>query len=446
MRMRFVLVASVALALAACNDQYSSSGRHLSPIPPATMAMMAQKGMSQSDPILVRTYKKEAELELWKKGRDGKYALLKTFPICRWSGQLGPKVREGDRQAPEGFYTVTPGLMNPNSSFHLSFDTGYPNAYDRAHGRTGSHLMVHGSCSSRGCFAMTDEAITEIYAIAREAFAGGQRGFHFQSYPFRMTAENLAKHRADPNMPFWKNLKEGSDYFEVMQEEPPISVANMRYSFGAEPAAVAQKRVEDEHKVAELIGKGIAAVRTVYDDGGQHASFRQAMGIGGGDRGGGALAFLDTRSSRNLGDVSRPEALAAGPREIPVEPAAKGKSASPQLGNGKPVASPTRAADTSSPAASTARDNAMTAAESKPLYKRLFGNMFGSSQDSEAAQPSEPAKPTAAPTPPRRGASVPTKPQASVSAPDRRADLAAQTIPGAQPVLPAGTTGFAKFN
>ena len=157
MRMRFVLLASVALALAGCNDQYgSTSGRHLSPIPPATMALMAQKGMSQSDPILVRAYKKESELELWKKGRDGKYALLKTFPICRWSGQLGPKVREGDRQAPEGFYTVTPALMNPNSSFYLSFDTGYPNAYDRAHGRNGSHPMVQGTCSSRGCFAIND--------------------------------------------------------------------------------------------------------------------------------------------------------------------------------------------------------------------------------------------------------------------------------------------------
>ena len=101
--------------------------------------------------------------------------------------------------------------MNPNSAYYLSFDTGYPNAYDRAHGRTGAHLMVHGTCSSRGCFAMTDEAIAEVYAMAREAFAGGQRGFQFQSYPFRMTAENLAKHRADPHIAFWKNLKEGSD-------------------------------------------------------------------------------------------------------------------------------------------------------------------------------------------------------------------------------------------
>src|SRR5215210_7209150 len=135
---RFVILASVSLALAACQEQQQSvsSTRHLSPIPPATMALMSAKGMSKNDPILVRAYKKESEMEVWKRGADGKYALLKTFPICRWSGQLGPKVKEGDRQAPEGFYTVTPGQMNPNSSFYLSFDTGYPNAFDRTHGRT----------------------------------------------------------------------------------------------------------------------------------------------------------------------------------------------------------------------------------------------------------------------------------------------------------------------
>src|ERR671921_2293023 len=124
---------------------------------------------------------------------------------------------------------------------------------------------------------MTDEAIAEVYAIAREAFAGGQRAFQFQAYPFRMTAENLAKHRADPNMAFWKNLKEGSDYFEVMREEPRIAVAGMRYHFGAEPAAVAEKRAEDEQKVAELVSKGLPAVRTVYDDGGGHSSFHRTM-------------------------------------------------------------------------------------------------------------------------------------------------------------------------
>ena len=113
---------------------------------------------------------------MWKKNRDGQYELLKTYPICRWSGDLGPKKKEGDRQAPEGFYTITPGQMNPASNYYLAFNTGFPNAYDRAWGYTGSELMVHGDCSSRGCYAMTDEQIQEIYALARESFFGGQTG------------------------------------------------------------------------------------------------------------------------------------------------------------------------------------------------------------------------------------------------------------------------------
>jgi murein L,D-transpeptidase YafK len=427
MTKRLVLAASVALALAACQDQSSlTSTRHLAPIPPATTSLMASKGMSQSDPILMRAYKKESELEVWKKGRDGKYALLKTYPICRWSGQLGPKVREGDRQAPEGFYTVTPAQMNPNSSFYLSFDTGFPNTFDRAHGRTGSHLMVHGTCSSRGCFAMTDEAIAEVYAVAREAFAGGQRGFQFQSYPFRMTAENLAKHRADPNMPFWNNLKEGSDYFEVLKEEPRIAVANMRYHFGGEHPAVAQKRAEDEQKVAALVGNGVAAVRTVYDDGGGHTSFRASvLATAGSDSDTrSTFAFLDDRSSRKLGEVSRPEALAAGPREIPIE-AIKGRDQ-----KAKALASTTAAQNPA--VAATA-----TPAETKSFYQRALG-LFGKS-DEPATQADAPA----APTPPRRGASAsqPAKP-----ALERRAALSTSMMPGAQPVLPAGNTGFVRAN
>jgi murein L,D-transpeptidase YafK len=326
---RIALAASLVLALAACQGDNRST-RHLVPIPPATMALMASKGMSQNDPILMRAYKKESEIEVWKRGSDGRYALLKTYPMCRWSGQLGPKTREGDRQAPEGFYTVAPAQMNPNSSFHLSFDLGYPNAYDRAHGRTGAHLMVHGSCSSSGCFAMTDEAISEVYALARESFASGQRSFQFQSYPFRMTAENLAKHRLDPNIAFWRNLKEGSDYFELAKQEPQVSVASGQYAFSGDASvmvAVAQKRQNDDRQVAALAADGVQPIKLVYGDGGQHQSFRQALP--GED---GSLA-VDAGARNRLGDVSRPEALAAGPQEVVL--AANGK---PRQGNSSTLA------------------------------------------------------------------------------------------------------------
>jgi len=162
------LMVSAALAtgtlLAGCNgDNLAQSAKATKPIPPKLLAEMEAKNMDKGSPMLVRLFKQESELEIWKQDRSGRFTLLKTYAICRWSGDLGPKIREGDRQTPEGFYSITPGQMNPASAYYLSFNMGYPNAYDRAWGRTGSQLMVHGDCSSRGCYAMTDEQISEIY-------------------------------------------------------------------------------------------------------------------------------------------------------------------------------------------------------------------------------------------------------------------------------------------
>jgi murein L,D-transpeptidase YafK len=198
------------------------------------VARLEQMHMPMESPILIRLFKEEAELELWKQDTTGRFVLLKTYPICRWSGELGPKIAQGDRQAPEGFYAITPAQMNPNSHYYLSFDIGYPNDYDRAYGRTGSDIMVHGDCSSRGCYAMTDEQIAEIYSLARESFRGDQRSFQVQAYPFRMTPLNLAKHRDNPNMPFWRMLKEGNDHFEVTRLEPKVNVCERHYVFDAQ--------------------------------------------------------------------------------------------------------------------------------------------------------------------------------------------------------------------
>ncbi|MEX2036986.1 MAG: murein L,D-transpeptidase family protein, partial [Xanthobacteraceae bacterium] len=199
---------SAAVALSGCNTDGTlpMSERAARPLSQKTITEIESKNMDRDAPILVRSFKEEAELEVWKQDRTGRFALLKSYPICRWSGELGPKIREGDRQAPEGFYNINPGQMNPNSQYYLSFDLGYPNAFDRAHGRTGANLMVHGDCSSRGCYSMTDEQISEIYALGRDAFFGGQKSFQVQAYPFRMTPQNLAKHRTNPNLAFWKML------------------------------------------------------------------------------------------------------------------------------------------------------------------------------------------------------------------------------------------------
>lgn len=238
-RMRLAAAAAIcALALSGCvAEQFANSGsrRHLVPLSPQTVALIEQKGMTKQSPILLRIFKEESELEIWKQTAAGRYELLKKYPICKWSGQLGPKVKEGDRQAPEGFYAIRPELMQPHSSYHLAFNLGYPNDFDRALNRTGSHLMVHGDCSSRGCYAMTDEQIAEIFALAREAFDGGQLAFQVQAYPFRMTNANLARHRNNPNAAFWRMLKEGNDHFEVTRQEPKIDVCARRYVFNAVP-------------------------------------------------------------------------------------------------------------------------------------------------------------------------------------------------------------------
>ncbi|MBB4304899.1 murein L,D-transpeptidase YafK [Rhodobium orientis] len=233
--LRLLAAAATVLVLAACQpDQIGyGSNKHLQPLSAEMRGKINDLNMSLDSPILVRIFKEENTLEVWKQKRTGRFALLKTYKICAWSGKLGPKFKEGDRQAPEGFYEIYPAQMNPNSDYYLSFNLGFPNAYDRAHGRTGSHLMVHGACSSRGCYAMEDAQIAEIYSLARDAFRGGQRAFQVQALPFRMTPENLAKHHDDPNMDFWLMLKEGYDHFEIAHQPPKIDYCGQRYVFNA---------------------------------------------------------------------------------------------------------------------------------------------------------------------------------------------------------------------
>ena len=227
---------AVAIALAGCGGAPTVS-RDMQPLSERVLAELKAKRMEKDSPILVRIFKEESELEVWKQDDSGRFALFRSYPICRFSGELGPKIKTGDRQAPEGFYIITPGLMNPNSSQYLAINTGFPNAYDRANGRTGSFLMIHGGCSSAGCYAMTDEQMAEIYALAREAFFGGQTSFQLQAYPFRMTPLNMARHRNSPHMAFWTMLKEGHDHFEVTHLQPRVGVCEKRYIFEAESTA-----------------------------------------------------------------------------------------------------------------------------------------------------------------------------------------------------------------
>ncbi|MBN8912900.1 MAG: murein L,D-transpeptidase, partial [Rhizobiales bacterium] len=170
-RLKLVLSAGLAGALlAGCSTAPELLPPSEQPLTAETISLLGKKGMSTAAPIFVRIFKEESELEVWKMRDDGRFYHFKTYPICNWSGELGPKQAQGDKQAPEGFYTISQNQMNPNSKFYLAFNIGYPNAYDRALGRTGEALMVHGKCKSAGCYAMTDALAEEIYALARDAF------------------------------------------------------------------------------------------------------------------------------------------------------------------------------------------------------------------------------------------------------------------------------------
>ena len=195
------------------------------------ISRMASLNIDRQAPLMIRIFKEEGTLEVWKADRSDRFQLVKSYKICAWSGKLGPKMKEGDRQAPEGFYPLFPHQLNPNSKYYLAINTGYPNQYDRANGHSGSHLMIHGACSSAGCYSMTDEQMLEIFAFARDSFRGGQKSVQLQAFPFRMTAENMARHRDNPHIEFWKMLKVGYDNFHVTKRPPEVAVCEKKYVF-----------------------------------------------------------------------------------------------------------------------------------------------------------------------------------------------------------------------
>lgn len=196
-------------------------------VKPALVIALKAKKLNYGSAIFIRIFKSEKALEVWVKQHE-KFTLFQSYPICTFSGQLGPKIREGDGQSPEGFYRVGLGQLNPYSSYHLSFNLGYPNAYDRANGRTGDYLMVHGNCVSIGCYAMGDEAIEEIYTLMEAALRGGQKNIDVHVFPFRFDSTKIDWQRSQWR-PFWNDLKLGFDAFNQTKKPPIVSVVNKRY-------------------------------------------------------------------------------------------------------------------------------------------------------------------------------------------------------------------------
>jgi murein L,D-transpeptidase YafK len=443
---------AAAVAVAGCDMDriLSINGRHMQPLSERMLADLESRNMAKESPILVRIFKEESELEAWKVDKTGRFALLRTYPICRWSGDLGPKIQQGDRQAPEGFYTVTPNMMNPKSHYHLAINTGFPNAYDRANERSGASLMIHGDCASVGCYAMTDEQITEIYSLARESFFGGQRSFQIQAYPFRMTPLNMAKHRNSPHIDFWKMLKQGYDHFEVTRIEPKIDVCDKHYVFNAEssgkfspadrcPAfkvpqeiasAVRNKERRDDMQTAQLISRGVAAVvATTGGDGGMNPTFLSAL-----------------RSQGGPGTTIR---TASGTVPAHVHPPAasspEGTTASVfSIASAEPRPAPVQVA---------------SAAPSSGSIGVFFGNLFGSKRENQSAETrgtsaaqspqakSQPA-PTATPAPTAATGSTHSKPETQRADSQKLATAKPQLSPphrttSAEPeATPASTTNL----
>jgi murein L,D-transpeptidase YafK len=491
--------AAAALALAGCDPQdVTPTGRSLAPLSEKMQADLAAKHMDKGSPILARLFKEESELEVWKQTEDGQYALLKTYPICRWSGDLGPKIKEGDRQAPEGFYTITPGQMNPRSNYYLAFNTGYPNAFDRAWGRTGSELMVHGDCSSRGCYAMTDEQIQEIYALARESFFGGQKDFQFEAFPFHMTAMNMARHRNNPNFAFWKELNEGYDNFEATHQEPKVAVCEKRYVFDAAPPenstkplrfdprgkcpayrldptvadAVLDHRRQEQYQMAKYIADGVTLAPQHVGDGGMNPVFASQLG---------AQEAYDDKG-RLIRVATAPGALPrtpyqSAPANQVVMPASAEPAPQPNAAQPK-AAQPVMVASVPMPKAAP-QPKEGEAPEQPKSIAGLLSNLFGGSQ-AQAAQPAPPvptqtaalrgsntrqaAKPKHTPamyTASMPAAAVPAKPRDAAPAkpkevaksapapqtpaPEMRTAFSAPQsgdgvlLRGAQPVVPAGS-------
>ena len=227
----FSLVLLYAPTLSAQLPSSTRSKEAIIRVRPQFQSQLRAKKLTYGSAIFMRIFKESKELEVWIKQEDI-FEHFKNYNICTYGSEgLGPKVRQGDGKAPEGFYVVTPKEMNPLSNFHLSFNLGYPNEYDKAHKRTGSALMVHGNCVSIGCYAMTDAGIEEIYALADAALRNGQQFFKVHIFPFRMTVEHMEKYSKSEWIDFWRNLKVGYDYFERMHIPPSVRVRNKRYVF-----------------------------------------------------------------------------------------------------------------------------------------------------------------------------------------------------------------------
>jgi murein L,D-transpeptidase YafK len=189
-----------------------------------------KRGLKLGSPVFIRVYKQTSEMELWVE-KGSRYVLFKTFGICRWSGRLGPKYYEGDRQSPEGLYRITSRDLIVNARWDRAMNINYPNSFDVMNGRGGSSILIHGKCGSIGCFAIQDRNVEEVYAAVRAALEGGQAYIPVLSLPFRFSS--LAPSRQDTLQmnEFWADLRRADLLFDRDRLPPSAWICDGRYYF-----------------------------------------------------------------------------------------------------------------------------------------------------------------------------------------------------------------------
>lgn len=227
--MKKTIAILIALSVSACAKFDVDPRRGLAPQSSSLIEATENAGATTKSPTLIRIFKDSKELELWKMSNNGKFELVRTYDICAFSGELGPKFKEGDRQAPEGFYSISSGQLNYNSIRFLSLNTGFPNLYDRAHNATGNSLMIHGGCDSAGCYAIEDGPIQEVFTAVRDSLKAGQKSVQLQIYPFRMSKWAMYTNSNNKNIDFWRQLKFGYDQFEVTKKPLNVNIVKGKY-------------------------------------------------------------------------------------------------------------------------------------------------------------------------------------------------------------------------
>ncbi len=206
----------------------------------------AARNLKLGSPVFLRVYKQSSKMELWVE-KGPRYELFKTYSICRWSGGLGPKMYEGDRQSPEGLYHITAEDLIVNPRWHRAMNINYPNRFDVINGRGGSGILIHGKCGSVGCFAIQDNNVEEVYDAVRAALHSGQVSIPVLALPFSFAAYAPAVEDTLKLNEFWTDLRRADLLFNRDRVPPTAWVCDGRYYF-------ADRRGDSHRHVVHLPG------------------------------------------------------------------------------------------------------------------------------------------------------------------------------------------------